>query len=79
MSRATLTITRRPDLGPGGREVVIDCEHAVTTITVVELPTPAAGVPDALAARLAVRKHHQIEGCRCTRTLRRRYGGDGGR
>ena len=74
--QATLTVRPCLDLGPGGRLVVVDCRHATTTLTIVGGPGVAV-VPDELAARLALARHHALEGCRCTTRLRRRSGQEG--
>jgi hypothetical protein len=78
MSKATLDIVPRPDLGAGGRILTLDCPHATTTVVVATLDGPdAPGMDDVTAARAALARHYDAEGCRCTRQLRRRYFGRG--
>ena len=71
MSGATLTATDRD----GARVLTVDCKHGTTTLAYANGADPdALQVTDTFAARLALAKHFDTEGCRCTRELRRRYG-----
>lgn len=68
---ATLNIVERSDLALGCRVIEVDCQHALTTITVLPGPTPLS---EEALVRVALLKHHDEEGCRCTRYLMQRYG-----
>jgi hypothetical protein len=75
MSTATRTAEPAPDLAPDARQIMIDCKHGTTTLTVFPPRDPAAVKPhEAACVRLALLKHWSEEGCGCTRQLRRRYG-----
>jgi hypothetical protein len=67
---ATLRSTTAPELGPGGRRLVIDCRHGTTYIDQFIPPT---GSPVVLSERamvaLAVTRHEAEEGCGCARGL----------
>ena len=68
---ATLTIADAPELGAGVLRLVLDCPHGTTTIHLVG---PAPDEHLAAVARLALARHDAEESCRCTASLRRRYG-----
>ncbi len=71
MTRATLTAR---DLA-GARVVTVDCRHGETSVAYVNGRTPdAVQLTDAIAATVALLKHHSEERCRCTLDLRQRYG-----
>jgi len=75
MSAATLTAEPPPDLAPGARQIIVDCQHGTTSLTLIPPRDPAAYRPhEAACVRLALLKHFSEEGCNCTRKLRRRYG-----
>ena len=72
---ATLIHRPVPAYGDTVSELVVDCEHGTTTLTVFQPRDPtAARVHEAACARLALAKHYDEERCRCTRELRRRFG-----
>jgi hypothetical protein len=73
-ARATLTVSPRPDLGPGWREAVVDCEHATTRAAYLNPPSGAGGTSEAFIAAVAVGRHFGEERCSCTRALRKRFG-----
>lgn len=68
---AKLTIEPRPDLGANVKSFVVDCPHGTTSA--VLFPGQAV-VGDAMVVTSILDRHHAVEGCRCTRLLRRRYG-----
>jgi hypothetical protein len=75
MSTATLTAEPAPDLAPGARQIIVDCRHGRTELTIIPPRDPAAYRPhEAACVRLALLKHYTNEGCRCTRKLGKRYG-----
>jgi hypothetical protein len=67
---ATLRSTTPPELGPGGRRLVIDCRHGTTF---VDQFIPHAAVPVVLSERamiaIAVERHELEEGCGCAKGL----------
>jgi hypothetical protein len=72
---ATLTAAPAPALAPDARQIVVDCKHGRTELTIFPPRDPDAYRPhEAACVRLALLKHHSEEGCNCTRKLRRRYG-----
>lgn len=71
MSRATLIARPAPELAPDAVLYIVDCDHGRTEAAMLPGPVP---IPEAVFVRLAVAKHYSVEGCRCTRHLRRRYG-----
>ncbi len=76
---ATLTDVPVPMLGEDVKQIVVDCRHGTTTLTIVA-PNPEAMQRQEMAAtRLALVKHYEEERCRCTRRLRKRYGVEGAR
>jgi hypothetical protein len=72
VSKATVRHIPLPALGRGCQRIEIDCVHATTGIT--QLNAADDGVvnaDDLVRAALAV--HFDLEGCRCTRRLWKRY------
>ena len=67
---ATLTITPSP-YGLDVRHLILDCEHGETSVHIVGRAPEAHEVA---AVRLALARHYEAEGCRCTLALRRGYG-----
>ncbi len=75
MSKTTLEVRPLQDGDRVGRPVRVDCRHGTTHIIYSEGQGPnAVRFTDVQLAALAVAKHYDEEGCRCTRRLRRRYG-----
>ena len=73
MSRAALTAEDAPEYGPDVRRIVVDCEHATTTMHLVS-PPGAPPAADAAIVQMLLLRHCEAERCRCTRSLHRRYG-----
>ena len=67
---ATLRLTSPPEMGPGGRHLVLDCLHGTTYLDQL---VPPRGSRVILSERamiaLAVEKHEAEEGCGCARDL----------
>jgi hypothetical protein len=61
------TLTAEDD--HGGRQVMLDCPHGTTGAIVA-----GGTVPDTALVRAVIVTHDAVEGCACTRDLRRRYG-----
>jgi hypothetical protein len=74
MSEATLTITPLPVEVGTARQVVLDCRHGTTRILACEHPN-GVQISEDDAVRVALARHHEAEGCRCTRQLWRQYFG----
>ena len=74
MSRATLEITPAPAIREDAREVLVDCPHGATSVTILPAPNVPAATMELLCVRLALVKHHDAERCWCTQELRQRYG-----
>ena len=69
---ATLSIERLPGGGPNHKIVVIDCEHATTTLCLV--CPQGERLPDHTIVRLALAQHRAEEpGCHCIHHLERRF------
>lgn len=66
----TATLTTEPIAG--GSLIVVDCAHGTTQVSLVN--GQATGITEVHAAALALARHYDAERCRCTRSLRRRYG-----
>jgi len=75
MTDATLTIAPSPEHGPTAKTLTLDCDHGQTVGVLIPGETLDAYVPHELATvRLLLLKHWSVEGCRCTKALRARYG-----
>lgn len=57
----------------GVRGFVVDCAHGSTAV--VYSNGPAFEIPESVAVAMALGRHHEEEGCACTRKLRERFGG----
>ena len=73
MTRATLTAEDASEFGAGVRRIVLDCPHATSTAHLVS-PPGAPPAADAAIVQMLLLRHFEAERCRCTRSLRRRYG-----
>ena len=73
MSKATITAEDAPEYGPSVRRIVVDCEHGTSTAHLVS-PPGAPSFGDATIVQMLLLRHFEAERCRCTRSLRRRYG-----
>ncbi len=69
---ATLIARDAVEYGPGWRYVEIDCSHDTTTSAYKNGEDFA--LSDADVVRTMLLKHYSVEGCSCTRRLRKRYG-----
>jgi hypothetical protein len=69
----TASLTRIETRHEGERvtRLVVDCRHGTTTGYLVG---PAPEDHERVTVRLLLARHFDAEGCRCTLTLRRRYG-----
>jgi hypothetical protein len=80
ISRSPATFSRRPapEYGRGVELIEVDCPHG-TTSCILLAPSwrPPSDREVRLAAAAAVWRHHDAEGCACTRRLRRLYSRDG--
>ena len=73
MSKATLIAEDAIEHGPGVRRLVLDCPHGTSTAHLVS-PPGAPPLGDATIVQMLLLRHFEAERCRCTRSLRRRYG-----
>lgn len=77
-SAAIFTRRPAPEYGRGAEEVVVDCDHGTTTVTLLPSGRPERAEAEVtFAVAMAVWRHYTAEGCACTRRLRRLYSRDG--
>jgi hypothetical protein len=66
MRFATFTVTPAPELGSGGKSLVLDCLHGTTRLALI---AAGARIPEMDLLRLALARHDAEEHCACTAPL----------
>lgn len=66
---ATLHSRSAPDLGPGGRRLVIDCQHGTTYVDQFVPGSGGATLTERQMIAVAVERHEVEEACGCARGL----------
>ena len=74
VSKVTITASDTAELGEGWRRVALDCPHGTTTAHYANGRAGHLQLAEVDVVRALLMKHHAEQQCRCTRSLRRRYG-----